>query len=100
METEHTPGPWKVKQYKDKSWGVRNVMFSICNIVEQDMENRDNGEEKANADFICLAVNSHDDLLAALVKVHNATLRNMAVGRKFALISKIAREALDKAVPQ
>ena len=64
MSKKHTPGPWVAKMYitdPDRpTWGVRNFMFAICNMVEQDMENAESGEERANAELIASA----PDLLA------------------------------------
>ena len=73
--TKHTPGPWIAKLYKAEKdgrpeWGVRQSPdapsvsvdgevlpcgFSICNIVAQDMEDIENGEERANAALIAAA---------------------------------------------
>lgn len=58
MMNKHTHGPWYAKQYDDRSWGVRQAIglgFAICIIVEQDMEDRDNGEERANAELMAVA---------------------------------------------
>jgi len=44
--------PWQPKQYPDGSWGIRNAIFAISNIVPQDMEDRENGIEKAIAYLI------------------------------------------------
>lgn len=79
---KHTPGPWIAKYYPPKkegdrpTWGVRQdpnapsmaIMnedhsinsilpcgFSICEIVEQDMEDIENGIEAANARLIAAA---------------------------------------------
>ncbi len=81
---KHTSTPWIAKLYApDKDgrphWGVRQspdvpsvsvdgtllpCQFCICEIVEQDMEDIENGEEKANAEFIVTACNAHDELVA------------------------------------
>jgi hypothetical protein len=70
MPSEHTKTPWHATQYSDKSWGVRNDILSIALIVEQDMENRDNGEERANAEFIARACNHHEELHRLLGVAH------------------------------
>lgn len=68
--SEHTEMPWVVRQYKQtemiriagptKSNGKRDIIavFPLMQKVETN---------KANADFIVQACNSHDDLLAALL---------------------------------
>lgn len=65
MKTTHTPTPWR-----SRSGGNRNKFFVeqsgnaevvICTIDASVAI----GKNEANADFIALAVNSHDELLAA-----------------------------------
>ena len=75
MPEQHTKGPWIAKLYEPDEddrphWGVRQSPdaasvsvdgealpcgFGICNIVEQDMEDVENGEERANAELIAAA---------------------------------------------
>lgn len=59
--TEHTPLPWTISkhsEYPDRTYELVNPDTSIADI--------DCGD---NAEFICRAVNCHDDLLAALEEI-------------------------------
>ena len=56
-----TPGEWYAKRYESDgaivTWGVRQATvlgFAICSIVAQDMEDVENGEERANAELLAL----------------------------------------------
>jgi len=82
---EPTPGPWIAKSYDPDEdgrlhWGVRQspgapsvsvngeVLYcglSICVITEQDMEDVENGEERANAELIALLHNHAAELVRA-----------------------------------
>jgi len=58
--SEHTPTPWTASELgviADKCTSHGN--FYVCSLIDPD-----NDEDKANGDFIALACNSHDDLLA------------------------------------
>jgi|GEM_PF-5935887 len=57
-EAKHTREPWAAFFYeKERTWGVRNLLFAVANCVEQGDE-----EDEANAHLIAAA----PDLLAAL----------------------------------
>lgn len=58
QEQKHTGGEWMAVQYPDESWGVRvkaPIGFAVAIIVAQDICDRDNGEEAANAALIAQA---------------------------------------------
>lgn len=66
-ETKHTPGPWYAEQDCRNSIRIgtaANKDIEIATIIRDCGES--SPEDWANADLIVLAVNSRDDLLAAL----------------------------------
>ena len=68
MDTKHTPLPWTtdgrtlVQEVDGKSYWSGQPYIADC-LISQSM--REPGNTKANADFICRAVNNHYELLEA-----------------------------------
>lgn len=63
---KHTPTPWKVSSWYDKDKGKNLVIKSTDNKIIADMQWQIDDTEKANADFLTRAVNSHEQLLLAV----------------------------------
>ena len=68
MDTKHTPLPWTtdgrtlVQEVDGTSYWSGQPYIADC-LISQSM--REPGNTKANADFICRAVNNHYELLEA-----------------------------------
>ena len=124
-----TPGPWIAKLYEPdengiRQWGVRQSLdapsvsvdgealscgFSICNVVQQDMEDVEHGIERANAALIAAAptLQAHVDRLEAekaelvnVLKLTDVEVCNCPVPwRHIATIIEDIRTAVAKAEP-
>lgn len=55
---KHTPGPWQKRAGCGTSFDIHADMWAVCS-----------GLSEADADFIIKAVNSHDEMLEALIQV-------------------------------
>jgi hypothetical protein len=75
-ETQHTPVPWGIERTKHTNWvgpmrsnlaKVKEIVVSLGrdNLIPKALEQSD-----ANSEFICRAVNSHSQLVAALEAAH------------------------------
>lgn len=72
-KTEHTPTPWGIERTRDTMWigPMRPDGHKVASIVfyvhrGPDYIDEHNMRAEANAEFIVNAVNSHDEMLAAL----------------------------------
>ena len=74
---EHTKTPWEARPSGPKAWIVESG-----NIVIARFDRSDKPEwNKANAEFIVKAVNSHDDLLAACKETEWVAMDSLAKWR-------------------
>jgi len=58
----HTPGPWTVHAWGDKSYEINAALDTVCNVPGFDDDTVDAGNAEANASLIAAA----PELLAAL----------------------------------
>lgn len=75
----HTPTPWYIREYNTSliltDTGLELIEYQLKHnksdyeIVTIHLDSADNG--KANAEYICRAVNSHEGLVEALRKIAN-----------------------------
>ena len=68
METKHTPTPWHLSPDKidDTECIVKATTQAVCNTLH--------GNDEANAAFICLSCNLHDELVKALKQIADEPL--------------------------
>ena len=62
---KHTPLPWAINQWRNIT-DTESNMISVCGVSMPTARVPDDHIGYANAAFIVQAVNSHDDLVAAL----------------------------------
>jgi hypothetical protein len=107
-DTKHTPTPWMAVEHswsttgiyaKDQSEGGTIAVLCIEGEAAEDTQEELEAWMAANAAFIVRAVNSHEQLVAALNKIHNwlvcapiATPEDMA--QSFAEMERAASIAL------
>lgn len=95
--TKHTQLPWTAIQYPKGNWGVRNPIFAVCIIVEQDMEDQDNGEERANATLIATACNSHAALSSRILEIQADVERlKEALGHQLSILNDLNLKDYEK----
>lgn len=68
-KSQHTPTPWRVGGLDDDLWiyGRGRNATAICDLIPRDADSL-TLEDKANAEFIVRAVNTHDALIVAAKK--------------------------------
>jgi hypothetical protein len=79
MDTKHTPTPWTAELYMDGAFDiVTEKVFGGCLVLASRQRHMTRSEEMhANAAFICLAVNSHEQLVEALTNLLDAVADTM-----------------------
>ena len=72
QQAQHTPGPWYLEGSPYKVRASIGVGKWRTTVADCDVDTTLIPEQKANAEFITRACNSHADLLAALLLAENA----------------------------
>lgn len=102
-ETKHTPIPWKFDPYWSLIMAGKTEIAAVhAAITAGELAKRKRLDEAhANAKFICRAVNSHTDLLAALKLIADAETHVIsgAHGQLEAVVA-VARKAIQKTEAQ
>ena len=106
---EHTELPWKAEEYNlnnsscFRDWNITcNESWLVGRIYGAGIIGADRvGRAKANAEFICHAVNNHDALVEALQEIHDVACScvegRLTVSDSWLIvISCIAQGALEK----
>ena len=95
-KSKHTPGPWFPQFYDDsKTWGVRNALFAVCNLVQQDFGPND-GEEEATAALIARAPEMQAEINALRIEnVKLSTATNRDTDRIATLTARIDELEMD-----
>ena len=87
--SEHTPTPWKYDILDDDNFGISAGWTDIATVYNRD----DSPTDKANAEFIVRACNSHGDLLAALKAI--VPVARLGVGRYYSNSNPARKEEWD-----
>lgn len=90
-EVKHTPTPWQVTEPADKMRGVTIRAVYPSKPIAEMWWNGDDPE--ANAEFIVMAVNVHDELVAVVEACNDALHHIRFDGDLFPELAKAARMA-------
>lgn len=95
-ETKHAPLPWKLAQHGLTpgscllhDWHIEDADGKLVGWIPQ--------RNRASADLIVRACNSHAELVEALAKIANHTNAGGQAGHKLHRINELARAAIAKA---
>jgi len=100
METKHTPTPWRIDhRAKTAVVGSRNYVVAACGGYANNTRDQTELSEEleANAEFIVLACNVHDELVAALKALH-ACHRAFSNSENWTALDDEARAAAERAI--
>lgn len=96
IQPHHTPTPWKIDPLGlGTPWNIGTEAHNVILVAETSDDCRN-----ANAAFIVRAVNSHEELLTAFIRLRNEAGHFIATGKGKEFLAnayKLATEAIAKA---